>query len=235
MKNKLKNLLIISAHADDNIGCAGTVFKLQNEFGFRAFEVVYTNSTLGQNYKKSVEIAAQRVAKTRVRELVKAQKFLGIVKSFNFNQPDLGLVPSQDLVFKTMAVIREVRPEIVFLMNAYDSHPDHKQAFEIGLTAVKIAATGVLRETLGKPFRVPMVLCSEGMLPIPTQISVDVTAYCAKKDKLFRLYVSQASPKALKFDASLGFVRGYHLRKEGRDFAEAFTLPGEFPVLMFEK
>lgn len=232
---KKKNLLIISAHADDNMACAGTVFKLQKEFGFRAYELVYTNSTLGQNYKKSFEIARKNVAKTRAKELVKAQKFLGIVKSFNFNQPDLGLTYSQELVFKTISVIREVSPEVVFLMNLYDSHSDHKEAFRIGLSAVKMAATGILRESLGRPCRVGMVLCSEGMLPIPTQISVDITNYQAKKDKLFKIYVSQASPKALRFDESLGFVRGYHLRKKDGVFAEAFTLPGEFPVLMFEK
>ena len=93
---------------------------------------------------------------------------------------------------------------------------------------------GVKKETLGYPWRVSLVLCAEGMLPIKTQILVDVSKYKDKKIKLFKLYQSQASTKALAFEESLGRVRGYHLRKENFLFAEAFTLQEEFPILLFE-
>ncbi len=230
----MKNLLIISAHADDNISCAGTIFKLQAERGFVAYEVVLTNSQLGQSYKTLAEVSPKLVAQVRSKELVKAQRFLGIKKSFVFNQPDLGLTCSQELMFEVVKVIREVQPEVLFLLNPYDAHPDHKQAFQIGIEATKVAAMGVLRETLGKSFRVPMVLCAEGMLPIKTQILVDTTKYFMKKEKLFKIYSSQASPKALGFERSLATIRGYHLRRSEGKFAEAFTLQEEFPVLFFE-
>lgn len=231
---KLKNLLIISAHADDHVAVAGTVFKLQKEFGFAAFEIVFTNSELGQNYKVARQIKPTLVARTRARELARAQKFLGISESTNLNQPDLGLVYNQSLVFAVVKVIRKVRPQVLFLLNQYDAHPDHKEAVKIGLEAVKVAAMGVLKESLGKPFRTPLVLCGEGMLPIKTQILVDITKYKDKKDKLFKIYSSQASPKATNFETGLATVRGYHLRKKDGLFAEAFTLQEEYPVLLFE-
>lgn len=231
---KQRNLLIISAHADDHVACAGTIFKLRKKFGFTPYEIVLTNSELGQNFKINSEISVSQVAKTRAKELSRASRFLGINESFTLNQLDLGLTYSREVMFQVVKIIRDVRPQIVFLHNPYDAHPDHKTAFEIGINSLKIAATGVKKETLGSPFRVPLVLCAEGMLPIKSQILVDITEFMDQKIKLFQLYASQASPKAISFEKGLTIVRGYHLRKENSSFAEAFTLQEEFPVLYFE-
>src|SRR3989344_3344851 len=199
---KNKNLLIISAHADYHIACAGTVFKLEKESGFNSYELIFTNSELGQDYKAKTEIDPKTVLKTRAKELNKASKFLGIKRSFSLNQSDLGLTYSKDLVFETVKIIRKLEPEIVFLHNQYDAHPDHNEAFKIGLTAIKIAAMGIKKETLAK---------------------------------LFKIYKSQASSKAIIFEKGLAQIRGYHLRKENSLFAEAFSLQEEFPIILFEK
>ena len=232
MKNK--RLLIISAHADDNIACAGTVFKLKENFGFVPYEIVLTNSALGQNFKSAKELSESVNVNTRSKELIKASKFLGIEKSFQLNQEDLGLSYSKELVLKLVKVIRIVKPNIVFLHNSYDAHPDHKIAYKLGLDSIKISAMGVKKETYGKPFRVPLVLCCEGMLPIEAQILVDISKFLKKKTKLFKIYQSQASPKAIGFEEGLAKVRGYHLKKDRALFAEAFTLQNEFPILLFE-
>src|SRR3989344_2421692 len=202
---KNKNLLIISAHADDHIACAGTVFKLEKESGFNSYELIFTNSELGQDYKAKTEIDPKTVLKTRAKELNKASKFLGIKRSFSLNQSDLGLTYSKDLVFETVKIIRKLEPEIVFLHNQYDAHPDHNEAFKIGLTAIK------------------------------TQILIDISKYSNQKTKLFKIYKSQASSKAIIFEKGLAQIRGYHLRKENSLFAEAFSLQEEFPIILFEK
>lgn len=232
MKNK--TLLIISAHADDHISSAGTVFKLTREQGYTPYEIVLTNSNLGQNFKVNSEINQKDVALTRAKELSKASRFLGIKKTYCLNQQDLALTYSQNLVFEVVKVIREVKPSIVFLHNNYDAHPDHHASYLIGLNAIKVAAMGVQSETLGPSHRVPMVLCAEGMLPVKTQIHVDITPYLNDKVKLFKLYLSQANPKAVAFEKAQAVIRGYHLRKADGFYGEAFTLQEEFPVLFFE-
>lgn len=230
-----KNLLIISAHADDHLACAGTVFKLQEEFGYQAFEVVLTDSSLGQDFKIKRELSPQVVAQTRKKELSEASRFLGVKKTFQFNQPDLGLCYQQALVFELIKIIREVRPQIAFLLHPEDAHPDHQVAYKLGLDALKIAATGVKKESLGTPWRTNLVLLAEGMVPVKAQILVDIRNYLEKKIKLFKIYASQASPRAVSFAQSLAVVRGYHLRKENSLAAEAFCLQEEFPVVLFEK
>jgi LmbE family N-acetylglucosaminyl deacetylase len=230
-----KNILIISAHADDHVACAGTVFKLRKERGFVPYEIVLTDSSLGQDFKARNEIARENVARMRKKELSKASRFLGIQESFQLGQPDLGLVYSPEVMFEIVRVIRKVQPQIVFTHNAYDAHPDHLAAHELSIHALKIAAMGVQKETLGAPYRTPLVLCAEGMLPIQSCLLVDVTKYMHKKQKLFALYESQASSKAMDFEQGLAHVRGYHVRTPLAQYAEAFDIQNQFPSLIFNE
>lgn len=226
-----KKLLIISAHADDSLSCAGTVFKLINEFGYSAFELVLTNSSQGQG-KSSLKDPNQ-IAKIRQSELLTANKFLGISKTFNLDQPDLGLTYSQQNVFKIVKIIRQLKPNIVFIHNDYDAHPDHLVAHQLSVSALRLAATNLQSDLLGPSHRTCQILCCEGMLTIKPQILVDITKYFAKKTQLFKLFVSQASPKAIGFEKSLSIVRGYHLRTQGSK-AEGFSLQTIFPSLLFQ-
>lgn len=233
--NKInKNILIISSHADDHISCAGTVFKLQEERGLIPFEAVLTDSSRGQDFRSQRSQNKLKVSLMRLKELSAASKFLGIRQTFLLGQTDLNLTYSTRLVFGVAKIIRQVKPQIIFINTEFDAHPDHRTAFRIGLDAVKVAAMGVERQKLGEPFRVPMVLCVEQMLPDKIQILVDVTRYQDKKEQLLKIYASQMSPKALAFEQGLGAVRGYHLKKTAGAVAEGFSLQNEFPVLALE-
>lgn len=234
MKDDLRNILIISSHADDHISCAGTVFKLQEDRGMVPFEVVLTDSSLGQDFRSKKQKNREVVSKMRLTELSRASEFLGIKKTFLLNQPDFGLTYKQDVLFQVAKIIRLVKPKIIFINGEYDGHPDHRTAFRIGLDSIKLAAMSVNIKKLGQPFRVPVILCVEQMLPDRIQILVDVTKFLDKKDKLLSIYASQMSPKSLSFEKGMLAVRGYHLRKPDGFAAEAFTLQNEFPILGVE-
>lgn len=227
-------MLIISSHADDHISVAGTVMKLQEEQGMVPFELVLTNSNLGQDFRALKQADKKLVAQMRTEELSQASQFLGIRKTFFLNQPDFGLAYSSKLVFAVAKVIRTVQPQTVFINGEFDGHPDHRAAFRISLDAIKLAAMSIEVMTLGEAFRVPVVLCVEQMLPDKIQILVDITKYSLKKDQLLEIYKSQMSPKSLAFEKGMMAVRGYHLRKPNGFQAEAFTLQNEFPILGFE-
>ena len=230
----MNNILIISSHADDHISCAGTVFKLQEERGMVPFELVLTDSSEGQDFRAKKQAGRKTVSQMRLKELSKASQFLGIKQTFLLNQPDFGLVYSHKLIIQVAKVIRKTKPQIVFINGEFDAHPDHRAAFRISIDAIKLAAMGIDIKTLGEPFRIPIVLCVEQMLPDKVQILVDVTSYMDKKEGLFSIYMSQMSPKSLAFEKGLLAVRGYHLRKPDGFFAEGFTLQNEFPILGLE-
>lgn len=228
---KVKKLLIISAHADDHITCAGTVFKLLDNGYEDLYETVLTTSGEGRDHRQPN--GNYDVESLRSKELHQASQFLGTREIFELRQEDLGLNYSKKLVFEVVTIIRRIKPVIGFLMPLFDWHSDHRAAFKIGSEAFKIAATGIKPE-LGDAHRTPIVLKVEGMLPTKPQILVDVTAYFEKKIELFKIYESQAQSQALRFTEGLACVRGYHLRRPGNFLAEGFTTDATSPIILFD-
>lgn len=232
------NVLVISAHADDHVSCAGTLFKLKKQ-GFKLFEVVLTDSSEGRDFKDAKDTTKNKksnteIARIRETELSKASEFLGIEKTFKIGQEDLGLTYSKKLVFEIVPIIRAIKPVVGIIMNSNDFHPDHRQTFSIGSEAFKWAGSGVQPE-LGPAYRTPIVLCSEGMIPIQANVLVDITEFAEQKAELLKIYASQASPKLINFDASMAAIRGYQLRREGSLAAEAFTTDPTSPAILFDR
>ncbi len=228
-----KNILIVSAHADDHITCAGSVFKLQNQ-GFNAYEILLTNSQEGRDRRNGSKSAKNTVINLREGEFDKATEFLGLKQKFLLAEEDLNLQFSKKLMFKVVKIIRQVRPEVIFTMNPLDYHSDHREAAHVVEEASFWSATGVKPE-LGDPHRTPIVLYGEGMLPIVPQVLVDITDYIDQKMQLFGIYESQADSKSTVFEKSLSCVRGYHLRRsKENEYAEAFTLNPKFPSVLFD-
>jgi LmbE family N-acetylglucosaminyl deacetylase len=231
-EKEINNILIISSHADDHMACAGTVLKLRNK-GYTPYEIVLTDSAEGPNNGNGNHKPIH-MKEVRNSELSDASKFLGIKKTYLFDQPDLGLKYSKKLMFEVMKVIREVKPRIGLIMNTNDWHPDHRETAKIGSEAFKWAGSGVKPE-YGEFHRTPIVLMAEGMIPVQPNVLVDVTAYSGKKLELWKKYESQATPKLVNFEKSLGDIRGYQLRRKGSLSAEAFTTDPTSPVILFDE
>jgi len=230
--NAVKSVVVISAHSDDNMACAGTLMKLKAK-GYELFEVVLTDSSEGRDFRNPNGKKGREVTEVRNSELDKAAKLIGISKVFNMGQADLGLLYSKELMLKIAGIIRKVRPSIGIIMNSNDWHPDHREVNKIGSEAFKWAGTNV-RPELGEAWRTPVVLCSEGTIPVQVNVLVDVTKYAEEKMELWKIYASQASSTAINFDNSLMTVRGYQLRRKGSQMAEAFTTDPTSPAIMFD-
>lgn len=215
MKKHKKQVLVISAHPDDEIACAGTLMKLKDR-GYEINELILTGGGEGGDVAE------------REREMKAAGEYLGMRSVVFLSQEDLGLAYSKDLMFKAMSVVRKISPEVVLLMNKSDFHPDHRAAFEIGIEAVKYAATGV-RVDLGKSVRVKVALMMGGMWPIRPDLMVDVTEYKEKKMKMFSLHESQVNLKAEKFEEAMMTIYGYQHRTGDETLAEPFEFCKEFP------
>ena len=215
MKKVKRQVLVISAHPDDEIACAGTLMKLKDK-GYEINELILTGGGEGGSVEE------------REKEMKKAGEFLGMKKIVFLNQEDLGLTYSKDLMTKVMSVVRKISPEVVILMNKNDFHPDHRAAFEIGIEAIKYAATGI-RPDFGEPVRTKIVLMMGGMWPIRPDLMVDVTGYKEKKMMMFSLHESQANLKAVKFEEAMMTIYGYHHRTGEDTLAEPFEYCKEFP------
>jgi LmbE family N-acetylglucosaminyl deacetylase len=232
MSNKKRApVMVISAHADDHIACAGSLMKLQAA-GADVYEIILTNSKEGRDFRKPK--GTYDVASLREDEFGAASKFLGTKQIFQLQQDDLELSYSKELMLKVARIIRQVNPGVGFMHNAFDWHPDHRAASQIASEAFKWAASGV-RPEMGEAWRTPVVLAFEGMLPIQPNVLIDVTEFVSQKMELYRIYESQAQPKAINFEEGLMAVRGYHLRRPGSIMAEAFSTDETSPIILFDE
>src|SRR3989338_7614431 len=111
------SVLVISAHPDDEIACAGTLFKLKSK-GASLYEVILTDASEGRDRRSNK--TSQSTVSLRKQEMKAVAKFLGLKKLFWLGQEDLNLKYSKPLMLKLVKIIRLVKPTIVFLMNQED-------------------------------------------------------------------------------------------------------------------
>jgi LmbE family N-acetylglucosaminyl deacetylase len=228
-----KTILAITAHADDHITFAGTVFKLQEQ-GYDYYELVLTDSDEGGDFKtKRKNTLNSEIAEMRRTELKEASIYLNTKELFQFGEHDQDLTYTKELMHKIVEVIRKVKPTIGLCMNTTDVHPDHIAASQLGKEAFRWAAKNFRRE-LGDPHRTNLVFFSEGTLPIIPSFLVDITKQYPKKEKLYQFYESQAAKKDLDLMKGFAHIRGFHLRKPDGEYAEAFSVEQNILPVLFD-
>lgn len=227
-----ENILIVSAHADDHTRAAGPIFRGQEEYGMSAYEIVYTDSSKGQDYKAQEFAPAAQVKEFREKELSEASRYLGIMGTKTFGVPDYTLVETSELVYKTAQVIRDVRPHLMFLPNPEDRHRDHRNTTVVGLSAIDLAAMNANGDVGGKPYRVPVVLFMEMTSPMIPDILIDITKYQDKVRRLWEIYGSQNSPNLTRCLEGKQKDRAYGFESKSVMAAEGYSIPKTFPALI---
>lgn len=160
------NILAIGAHPDDiEFGCGGTLIKYAQK-GHSVFLLVLTLGSFGGG------------ADIRRKEQEEAAKFIGAKKLFWGGFKDTELTDNRELISKIDEVIKEVRPEIVFLNYLDDVHQDHRAASKTG-----VSATRYIKEVLF--YEVPTTQNFEPDVFVNIQEGLD------KKIELLKLHVSQ--------------------------------------------
>src|SRR5690606_7967120 len=116
-----KRVVVISAHADDHIACAGTLMKLQAQ-GFEIYEIILTTSAEGRDHRALK--GKYDVAALRDREFSAASKFLGTKEVYRLEQEDLNLTYAKELMLQLAGIIRQIQPVVGIMLHTFDWHPD---------------------------------------------------------------------------------------------------------------
>ena len=133
--------LVISPHPDDaEIGVGGTL-ALLNESGKKTAILDLTDG----------EPTPHGSPEIRQTEAAKAAEILGISKRINLGLPNRELTDSIEARKQVATVIRELRPEILFIPYGEDAHPDHVAAFNLGVAA-RFYAKLVKSDLKGEPW-----------------------------------------------------------------------------------
>jgi N-acetylglucosamine malate deacetylase 1 len=212
-------ILAFGAHPDDiEFGCGGTVRKLI-EKGWSAVHVCVTSGEAGSSTIDRATLAA-----TREQEALRAAEVLGAERVHFLRAADGLTQYSRDHKIAVINLIREVRPEILFVHASSDQFPDHKLIHELVMSAVAGAAGPWYQESIGEPHLPGTILGYEVWHPLNIyQLSVDITTTVERKLAALRCHRSQI--EATHYDeASLGLARYRGVMSFSSTHAEVFEV-----------
>jgi len=118
--------LVVTAHPDDEIGCAGTIARWTRD----GTEVLLVVCTSGDKGTEDPEMPAERLALIRAKEQQGAAEALGIRELVMLEHPDGGLEDTRELRGQLVRQVRRWQPQLVlcheYLFRARHSHRDHR-------------------------------------------------------------------------------------------------------------
>ena len=217
----MKNIMIISAHPDDEVlGAGGTILKHQAQ-GDNIYWLIVTNISEKQRFKKD------RV-ESRQNEIKKVSKELGIKDYFLLNYPTMSLssVSIIEMVPKISKIFMDTKPEVVYCVNRFDAHSDHRITFDAVMSCTKSFRYPFIKKVL-----VYECISETEFAPslpenhfMPTYF-VDITEFFDRKIEVMKIYKSEIEnhpfPRSIKNIEALAIFRGASV---GVKYAEAFQL-----------
>ncbi|EIT86613.1 hypothetical protein A374_03544 [Fictibacillus macauensis ZFHKF-1] len=219
--NDYKSWLAIGAHADDvEIGMAGSIALHTAKGG----HVTICDLT-------EAELSSNGTVTLRKEEARQAAKVLGVERRFTIGLPDRGLYMNQEAIMQIVSLIREVKPDCLFIPYWEDRHPDHGNAAKLVEEAAFSAGVKNVLDPKGHaPHRVGHIYYYYINGFHKPSFCVDVSAVYDRKIEALQCYRSQFTKGEHSFDTPLvnGYIEGVSAREKifgqevGVTFAEGF-------------
>lgn len=217
----MRNIMVVSAHPDDEVlGVGGTILK-HNAEGDAVYWLIVTNIFEKDGF------TAERV-KTRQQEIEEVAERLGVTKTFKLDYPTMTLSSSSliKLIPDVSAVFQEVEPEIIYCLNRSDAHSDHRFIFDAVMACTKsfrypYVKQVLMYECISETEFAP-ALPEKAFLP---NYYVDISAYLDEKLSIMKIYASELGehpfPRSIENIKALAHFRGASV---GVHYAEAYQL-----------
>ncbi|WNB16852.1 PIG-L deacetylase family protein [Marivirga arenosa] len=215
----MKNVIVVSAHPDDEtIGAGGTLLKhIKN--GDQVTWLIATNVFEEQGFSK------ERV-RSRQKEIEKVAKAFGFVNVFLLDYPTMSLSSSSiiKMVPEISDIFNKVKPEVIYCLNRSDAHSDHRVLFDAVMACTKsfrypFIKKVLLYECLSETEFAP-ALAEKAFIP---NYFVDISEFCHQKIKIMKIFDSELGehpfPRSARNIEALATYRGATV---GVEYAEAF-------------
>ena len=122
---KYKTILCVQPHPDDNeIGMGGTLLR------YKELGATIAYCTVSQGKGGSNTLRSEELVKIRQEELRNAGSFVGTTSFHQLNLSDSHYPDEKIITEQLVAIIREVKPDIVFTVDPYlmyEAHPTHRK------------------------------------------------------------------------------------------------------------
>jgi LmbE family N-acetylglucosaminyl deacetylase len=213
-------VLVIAPHPDDEVlGCGGTMARMAEE----GLDVQVAVVTTGRPPAFSEESVAQVQAEMR-----RAHSHLGVSQAHMLGLPAAALdtLPAAEINAAIGQLVREVRPDTLFLPFLGDIHQDHQLTFLGAMVAARprdrrVPSRVLCYETLSETnwYAAPM---TPAFVP---NVHIDIASTLTRKLEAFAMFESQVKAfpdeRSLLTIESLARLRGSSVFAEA---AEAFML-----------
>ena len=123
-------VLIFGAHPDDPDFMAGGVAALYGQRGHHVKMVAVTNGDAGHHEMGGVPLALRRRAEAAAAGMVLGAEYVTL------DNHDCVLMPTVEVRFQLIRVIREFQPDLIITHRPWDYHPDHRYTSQLVQDAV---------------------------------------------------------------------------------------------------
>ncbi len=217
----MKNVIVISAHPDDEIlGAGGTLLKHKSK-GDNLGWIITTS------INKDQDLFKDKLAK-REKEIKKVSKMVGFSNVYRLNYPVVTLNSDSmnDMVPKISSIFLEFKPEIIYVMNRSDAHSDHRYTFNSVMACTKSFRYPFIKkilmyECISETEFAPQL---HEKVFIPNYF-VDISDFFKQKIKIMQIYESELDehpfPRSERNIEALATFRGATV---GVEYAESFQV-----------
>ncbi|MBI1984587.1 MAG: PIG-L family deacetylase [Candidatus Wildermuthbacteria bacterium] len=211
-------ILVIAPHPDDEVlGCGGTI-KKHAEKGDQVFLCIGT--------KAYTPDWTEEFMRERVHEIELANKTLGISKTYFLDFPTVKVdtIPQKEVNDAIARVVKEIRPEVMYIPHGGDLNQDHRIFFGASLVAGRPIPGSSVKQIFSYEALSETEWGNE-LTPFVPNAYVDIAEEIGAKKEAMQAYKSELRefphPRSLKAIEALAQKRG---SEAGMEYAEAFMV-----------
>lgn len=217
----MKNVVVISAHPDDEtLGLGGTLLKLKKN-KFNLFWIIITCIKENQGY------SAKQID-SREKEILMVSKRFDFTKVFKLDYMTASLTPKDvnSMIPKISKIFKSIEPNIVYVLNRSDVHTDHRYTFDAVFSCTKSFRFPSIKkvlmyECISETEFSPAI---SNMRFVPNHFE-NIEEFIDQKVDIMKIYKSEINkhpfPRSEENLLSISKFRG---AMSGYKFAEAFQL-----------
>ena len=218
MKNKV---LVVAVHPDDEtLGCGGTLLKCKAN-GDEIHWLIITEAKVVDGFSQdSIDI--------RIQEIEEVKNAYDFDSAINLKLPTMRIdeLSMSKLIIQISKVIKDIKPNIIFLPFKGDVHSDHRKIFEASYSCTKSFRYPFIKkiymmETLSETEFAPSTK-EDSFIP---NVFVDISEFFERKIEIMKLFKSEIDehpfPRSERNLRALATLRGATC---GCEYAESFIL-----------
>ena len=218
-RGKMKNVLVVGVHPDDEtLGAGGTILKLK-ESGSKCHWLIVTHLFEEDGFD-SIRVKHRSIENAQVAEMFDFDS----VTNLNYHATKLDRASVAELMQSFTYVVDEIKPDTIIFPFHADVHSEHRIIFDCFWACTKSFRYGfikkiLMQETISSTEFAPPIQ-NNAFLP---NCFFDISEFMEKKIDIFKVFKSEYTPSPYpRSEEKIKALASYRGSRIGVEYAEAF-------------